>query len=178
MSIWGTFQAFRTVLLTSTYTTTHYFWQMLINWLMNSNKLMELWACLAHWFPWQWIAVSRWESIWRLRWPRRVKHKSVYQNTKQFPKTQINFSKRKSVYQNTNQCPKNTNQLTKTQNNFLKHKPIFQNTNQFTKTQINFTKHKPISRNTNQKTGHLLCHYQRAWKRLIPTIFCVQHGDF
>ena len=27
---------------------------------------MELWACLAHWFPWRWIAVSRLESIWRL----------------------------------------------------------------------------------------------------------------
>ena len=41
-----------------------------------------------------------------IRWPKRVKHKSVYQNTKQFPKTQINFPKHKSVYQNTNQFPK------------------------------------------------------------------------
>ena len=87
-------------------------------------------------------------------------------NTNQLTKTQINFPKHKSVYQN-------TNQLTKTQNNFLKHKPIFQNTNQFTKTQINFAKHKPISRNTNQKTGHLLGHYQRAWKGLILRIFCI-----
>ena len=99
--------------------------------------------------------------IW---WPKRVKHKSVYQNTKQFPKTQISLPKHKSISQN-------TNQFTKTQNNFLKHKPIFQNTNQFTKTQINFTKHKPISRNTNQKTGHLLCHYQRAWKGLNKCTF-------
>ena len=106
-----------------------------------------------------------------VRWPKRVKHKSVYQNTKQFPKTQISLPKHKSISQN-------TNQFTKTQINFLKHKPIFQNTNQFTKTQINFTKHKPISRNTNQKTGHLLCNYQRAWKGLIPRIFRVQHGDF
>ena len=98
-----------------------------------------------------------------LRWPKRVKHKSVYKNTKQFPKTQISLPKHKSCYQN-------TNKFTKTQNNFLKHKPIFQNTNPFTKTQINFTKHKPISRNTNQKTGHLLCYYQRASKGLIPRI--------
>ena len=63
------------------------------------------------------------------------KHKTVSQNTNQFPKTQISLPKYKSMSQN-------TNQLTKTQNNFLKHKPIFQNTNQFTKTQINFTKHK------------------------------------
>ena len=85
-----------------------------------------------------------------LRWPKRVKHKSVYQNTKQFPKTEINFPKHKSVYQNTNQFPK---------------------------TQISLPKHKTISRNTNQKTGPLLCHYQRAWKGLIPRIFVVQHGD-
>ena len=95
------------------------------------------------------------------------KHKTVYQNTNQLPKTQISLPKHKSISQN-------TNQFTKTQNNFSKYKPIFQNTNQFTKTQINFTKHKPISRNTNQKTGHLLCHYQRAF----PRIFRVQHGDF
>ena len=95
-----------------------------------------------------------------LRWPKRVKHKSVYQNTKQFPKTQINFPKHKSVYQN-------TKQFLKTQTNFPKHKSVYQNTNQFHN-----------SRNTNQKTGHLLCHYQRAWKGLIPRIFRVQHGDF
>ena len=90
------------------------------------------------------------------------KHKTVSQNTNQFPKTQINFPKHKSVYQNTK---------------FFKTQTNFQNTNQFTKTQINFTKHKPISRNTNQKTGHLFCHYQRTWKGLIPRIFHVQHGD-
>ena len=79
-----------------------------------------------------------------LRWPKRVNHKSVYQNTKQFPK-------HKAIFQN-------TDQFTKTQNNFPKHKsvyrntkqfhktqPIFQNTNQLSKTQINFSKHKPIS---------------------------------
>ena len=49
-----------------------------------------------------------------IRWPKRVKHKSVYQNTKQFPKTQINFPKHKSVYQN-------TNQFHKAQTNFAKH---------------------------------------------------------
>ena len=37
-----------------------------------------------------------------VRWPKRVNHKSVYQNTKQFPKTQIDFPKRKLVSQNTN----------------------------------------------------------------------------
>ena len=68
-------------------------------------------------------SVQSWSKHY-LRWPKRVKHKSVYQNTKQFPKTQINFPKHKSVYQN-------TNQFTKTQNNFLKHKPVFQNANQF-----------------------------------------------
>ena len=80
-----------------------------------------------------------------LRWPKRVNHKSVYQNTKQFPKTQINFPKHKSVSQNTKQYPK-------TQISLPKHKTISQNTNQFrrntnqfTKTQINFSKHKPIS---------------------------------
>ena len=81
----------------------------------------------------------------QVRWPKRVNHKSVYQNTKQFPKTQINFPKHKSVYQNTKQYPK-------TQISLPKHKSISQNTNQFrrntnqfTKTQINFSKHKPIS---------------------------------
>ena len=85
--------------------------------------------------------------------------------------TQISLPKHKTVSQNSNQIPK-------TQISLPKHKPIFQNTNQFTKTQISFTKHKPISRNINQKTGHLLCHYQRAWMGLIPRIFRVQHGDF
>ena len=120
------------------------------------------------------------------------KHKTISQNTNQFPKTQISLPKHKTISQN-------TNQFTKTQNNFSKHKPIsskhksvYQNTNQFLKTQTNFVetqislpKHKSISqntnqfrRNTNQKTGHLLCYYQRAWKGLIPRIFRVQHGDF
>ena len=69
-------------------------------------------------------------SLW---WPKRVNHKSVYQNTKQFPKTQIDFSK---------------------------HKSISQNTNEFAKTQTNCSKHKPISRNTNQWTGLLFFNYQ------------------
>ena len=113
------------------------------------------------------------------------KHKSIFQNTNQFTKTQNNFSKHKSVYQNTKQFPE-------TQINFPKHKSVYQNTKQFLKTQTNFVetqislpKHKSISqntnqfrRNTNQKTGHLLCYYQRAWKGLIPRIFRVQHGDF
>ena len=57
-----------------------------------------------------------------------------YKNTKQFPKTQINFPKNKS---------------------------ISQNTNQFLKTRTSLPKHKPISRNTNKWTGYLLCNYQR-----------------
>ena len=93
-----------------------------------------------------------------VRWPKRVNHKSVYQNTNQFSKTQISLPKHKTISQNTNQFPK-------TQISLPKHKSISQNTNQF-------------RRNTNQKTGHLLCYYQRAWKGLIPRIFRVQHGDF
>ena len=91
-----------------------------------------------------------------LRWPKKVNHKSVYQlqNTKQFPKTQINFPKHKLVSQN-------TNRFLKTQINFPKHKSISQNTNQFLKTRTSLPKHKPSSRNTNQWTGHLLCNYQR-----------------
>ena len=93
-----------------------------------------------------------------VRWTKRVNHKSVYQNTNQFPKTQISLPKHKTISRNTNQFPK-------TQISLPKHKTVSQNTNQF-------------RRNTNQKTGHLLCYYQRAWKGLIPRIFRVQHGDF
>ena len=78
-----------------------------------------------------------------LRWPNRVKHKSVYQNTNQFTKTQNSFPKHKSISQN-------TNQFTKTQINFPKHKSVYQNTKQFLKTQINFPKHKSVYQNTNQ----------------------------
>ena len=78
-----------------------------------------------------------------LPWPKRVNHKSVYQNTRQFPKTQINFPKQKSISQN-------TNQFTKTQNNFPKHKSVCQNTKQFLKTQISLPKHKSVYQNTNQ----------------------------
>ena len=73
-----------------------------------------------------------------LRWPKRVNHKSVYQTTNQFSKTQISLPKHKTISRNTNQFPK-------TQIGLPKHKTISQNTNQFTKTQINFSKHKPIS---------------------------------
>ena len=71
-----------------------------------------------------------------LRWPKRVNHKSVYQNTKQFPK-------HKSIFQN-------TDQFTKTQNNFPKYKSVYRNTKQFLKTQTNFPKHKSVKQNTNQ----------------------------
>ena len=81
--------------------------------------------------------------FWLVRWPKRVTHKSVYQNTKQFPKTQINFPKHKTVCQNTKQFPK-------TQINFPKHKSVYQNTKQFFKTQTNFLKHKSVYQNTNQ----------------------------
>ena len=91
-----------------------------------------------------------------IRWPKRVNHKSVYYNTKQFHKTQISLPKHKTISQN-------TNQFTKTQNNCSKHKSVCQNTN-------HFSKRKPISRATNQKTTHLL-------ERLIPKIFRVQYGD-
>ena len=123
--------------------------------------------------------------IYILRWPKRVNHKSVYQNTKQFPETQINFPQHKSVYQNTKQFLKTQIGLPKHKTISSKHNSVYQNTNQFLKTQISLPKHKSISqntnqfrRNTNQKTGHLLCYYQRAWKGLIPRIFRVQHGDF
>jgi len=65
-----------------------------------------------------------------IQWPKRVNHKSVYQNTKQFPKTQISFPKHKSTSQN-------TNRFLKTPISFPKHKSISQNTNQFRETQIN-----------------------------------------
>ena len=67
------------------------------------------------------------------------KHKSVSQNTNQFPKTQVSFPKHKLISQN-------TNMFSKTQINFPKHKYVFQNTNQFPETQINFPKHKSISK--------------------------------
>ena len=66
-----------------------------------------------------------------------------YKNTKQFPKTQINFSKHEPVCQN-------TKQFRETQIYFPKHKLFSQNTNQFLKTRTSLPKHKPISRNTNQ----------------------------
>ena len=91
------------------------------------------------------------QQIAFIRWPKSVNHKSVYQNTKQFPKTQINFPKHKLVSQN-------TNRFLKTQINLSKHEPVCQNTNQFLETQTNFAKHKPI----NQWTGLLLCNYQRG----------------
>ena len=85
-------------------------------------------------------------SPWKYGGPKgSYYHKSVYQNTKQFPKTQINFPKHKSVYQNTKQCPKTQIGLPKRKTISQKHKLIFQNTNQLSKTQINFSKHKPIS---------------------------------
>ena len=97
-----------------------------------------------HWFP-----VLNYFQLWKLicflRWPKRVNHKSVYQNTKQFPKTQINFPKTQISFPKHKTISQNTNQFTKTQNNFSKHKPIsskhksvYQNTNQFLKTQTNF----------------------------------------
>ena len=75
----------------------------------------------------------------KLRWPKRLKHKSISQNTNQFPKTQVSFPK---------------------------HKLISQNTNMFSKTQINFPKHKSISQNTNQfqKAGHYIIMNEMAWK--------------
>ena len=59
----------------------------------------------------------------KLRWPKRVKHKPISENTNQYPKTQIRFRK---------------------------HKPISKSTNQFRETLTNFQKHKPKSQNTNQ----------------------------
>ena len=58
----------------------------------------------------------------RIRWPKRVNHKSVSQNTNHFIKTQTNFSKHKSVYQN-------TKQFFKAQISLPKHKKVSQNTN-------------------------------------------------
>ena len=100
----------------------------------------------------------------QLRWPKRVNHKSVYQNTKQFPKTQINFPKHKLVSQN-------TNRFLKTQINLSKQEPVCQNTNQFLETQTNFAKHKSMDWALALKLS------ERAWKGLIYRIFRVQHGD-
>ena len=58
------------------------------------------------------------------------KHKTISQNTNQFPKAQISFPKHKSISQN-------TNQFIKTRTSLPKHKPISRNTNQFRETQIN-----------------------------------------
>ena len=58
------------------------------------------------------------------------KHRTISQNTNQFPKTQISFPKHKSISQN-------TNQFLKTRTSLPKHKPILRNTNQFRETQIN-----------------------------------------
>ena len=91
----------------------------------HTSVVNQITGCLLFSFPFSVI-----------RWPKRVKHKSVYQNTKQFPKTQINFP--------------NLNQFTKTQINFLKHKSVYQNTKQFLKTQTNFPKHKSVYQSTNQ----------------------------
>ena len=91
-----------------------------------------------------------------------LKHKTVSQNTNQFPKTQISLPKHKSISQN-------TNQFTKTQNNFFKHKPVFQNTNQFHKTQTNFAKHK------SKDWALALSLSESLEGRLIPRIF---RGDF
>ena len=77
-----------------------------------------------------------------IRWPKRVKHKSVYQNTKQFPKTQISLLKHKINFPKHKSVCQNTKQFLKTQTNFQKHKSVYQNTNQFHKTQTNFAKHK------------------------------------
>ena len=71
------------------------------------------------------------------------KHKTIYQNTKQFTKTRNNLPKHKTIYQI-------TNQFTKSQINLPKHKTILQNKINFPKTQISLPKHKPISQNTNQ----------------------------
>ena len=59
-----------------------------------------------------------------------LKHKTVSQNTNQFPKAQISFPKHKSISQN-------TNKFLKTRTSLPKHKPISRNTNQFRETQIN-----------------------------------------
>ena len=103
----------------------------------------------------------------RVRWPKRVNHKSVYQNTNQFSKTQISLPKHKSISQN-------TYQFTKTQNNFSKHKSVYQNTKQFLKTQTNFVETQIKRLGT---CSVILYYYQRAWKGLIPRIFRVQYGD-
>ena len=70
------------------------------------------------------------------------KHKSVYQNTKQFTKTQNNLPNHKSISQKHKSVYQNTKQILKTQIIFLKHKSVYQNTNQFLKTQTNFPNHK------------------------------------
>jgi len=51
-----------------------------------------------------------------VRWPKRVKHKSIFKNTNQYSKTQINIQKHKSIF-------KNTNQYSKTQTQEPKHAP-------------------------------------------------------
>ena len=50
------------------------------------------------------------------------KHKSIYQNTNQFPKTQISLPEHKTISQNTKQFSKTQINFSKTQINFAKHK--------------------------------------------------------
>ena len=50
------------------------------------------------------------------------KHKTVSQNSNQFPKTQISLPKHKPIFQNTNQFTETQYQFHKTHTNFAKHK--------------------------------------------------------
>ena len=77
-----------------------------------------------------------------IRWPKRVNHKSVYYNTKQFHKTQISLPKHNTISQNTNQF---TN---------AKHKLVYQNTKQLLKTQISLPKHKSFLKTQTNFASH------------------------
>ena len=112
LPVWGTGKKCRTSNLTV-------IWQVLEN--ESFNWLTETIAHIIKAFH------------WKLWWPKRLKHKSISQNTSQFPKAH---------------------------NGFPIHKLISRNTNMFSKTQINFPKHKSISQNTISKDW-ALPYYER-----------------
>ena len=111
------------------------------------------------------------------------KHKTVSQNTNQFPKTQISLPKHKSMSQKHKSAYQNTKQFLKTQTNFPKHKSVYQNTNQFHKTQTNFAKHKSkdwalaLSLSESLEATHSHDFLRPTWRLLSSKMFCHNCGS-
>ena len=122
----GVGEVWRRTNRTSFYTFWDWYWcdptAKILNWVCSFGKVWRVRRIIL-------------DIIQLIRWPKRVNHKSICQNTKQCLKAQTNFQKHKSVYQNTKKFLKNTNQFLKAQINLPKHKTISQNTNQFSRTQ-------------------------------------------